>query len=91
MGILVCLTMPALAHNPLQHQKDSLRRVIEQSEGIDKLRSYNRLYYLYMSEIADDRKMDTLLTLFDQAEAEAIKQGTQRCRGWYMEISSYPT
>ena len=70
-GYLVCLTMPALAHNPLQHQKDSLRRVIEQSEGIDKLRSYNRLYYLYMSEIADDRKMDTLLTLFDQAEAEA--------------------
>lgn len=80
-GYLVCLTMPALAHNPLQHQKDSLRRVIEQSEGIDKLRSYNRLYYLYMSEIADDRKMDTLLTLFGQAEAEAIKQGNAKMQG----------
>lgn len=34
-GYLVCLTMPALAHNPLQYQKDSLRWVIDQSEGID--------------------------------------------------------
>ena len=92
-GYLVCLTMPALAHNPLQHQKDSLRRVIEQSEGIDKLRSYNRLYYLYMSEIADDRKMDTLPVspLWVRRKPKPLSKATQRCRGWYMEISSYPT
>ena len=72
---------PVAAQNNLQHQKDSLRQVIEHSEGIDKLRSYNRLYYLYMSEIADDRKMDTLLTVFDQAEAEAIRQGNTKMQG----------
>ena len=80
-GALLSLTLPGAAQNNLQHQKDSLRQVIEHSEGIDKLRSYHRLYYLYMSEIADDRKMDTLLTVFDQAEAEAIRQGNTKMQG----------
>ena len=34
-----------------------------------------------MSEIADDRKMDTLLTLFGQTEAEAIRQGNVKMQG----------
>jgi AraC-like DNA-binding protein len=80
-GTLLSLTLLGAAQNNLQHQKDSLRQMIEHSEGIDKLRSYNRLYYLYMSEIADDRKMDTLLTVFDQAEAEAIRQGNTKMQG----------
>ena len=80
-GILLCFTLPVLAHNNLQHQKDSLRQVIEHSEGIDKLKSYNRLYYLYMSEVGDDQKMDTLLMLFNQVEAEAIKQGNVEIQG----------
>lgn len=80
-GILLCFTLPVLAHNNLQHQKDSLRQVIEHSEGIDKLKSYNRLCYLYMSEVADDQKMDTLLMLFNQVEAEAIKQGNVEIQG----------
>lgn len=80
-GSIVCFTLPVLAQNSLQHQKDSLRQVIEHSEGIDKLRSYNRLYYLYMSEIADDRKMDTLLALFNQVEAEAVRQGNVKMQG----------
>lgn len=83
--IILCAALlyltPVAAQNNLQHQKDSLRQMIEHSEGIDKLRSYNRLYYLYMSEIADDRKMDTLLTVFDQAEAEAIRQGNTKMQG----------
>lgn len=80
-GSLLCFTLPALAQNSLQRQKDSLRQVIEHSEGIDKLRSYNRLYYLYMSEIADDQKMDTLLMLLNRVEAEAIKQGNAQMQG----------
>ena len=80
-GSLLCFTSPLSAQNSLQRQKDSLRQVIEHSEGIDKLRSYNRLYYLYMSEIADDQKMDTLLMLFKQVEAEAIKQGNAEMQG----------
>ena len=80
-GSLLCFALPVLAQNSLQHQKDSLRKLIEHSEGIDKLRSYNKLYYLYMAEIADDRKMDTLLTLFRQTEEEAIRQGNVKMQG----------
>ncbi|WP_294608050.1 helix-turn-helix domain-containing protein [uncultured Bacteroides sp.] len=80
-GSLLSLASPLSAQNSLQRQKDSLRQVIEHSEGIDKLRSYNRLYYLYMSEIADDQKMDTLLMLLKQVEAEAIKQGNAQMQG----------
>ena len=76
-----CSSLPVSAQQSLQSQKDSLRRVIDRSEGIDKLRSYNKLYYLYMSEIADDRKMDTLLMLFDQVEAEAVRQGNVKMQG----------
>lgn len=96
-GILLFFTLPVLAQNSLQHQKDSLRQVIEHSEGIDKLKSYNRLCYLYMSEVADDQKMDTLLMLFNQVEAEAIKQGNVEIEGMvygntiiaYMNRSEY--
>ena len=80
-GSLLSLASPLSAQNSLQRQKDSLRQVIEHSEGIDKLRSYNRLYYLYMSEIADDQKMDTLLMLLNRVEAEAIKQGNAQMQG----------
>lgn len=80
-GSLLCFALPVLAQNTLWHQKDSLRQVIERSEGIDKLRSYSKLYYLYMAEIADDRKMDTLLTLFRQTEEEAIRQGNVKMQG----------
>ena len=45
-GIQFCFTLPVSAQNTIQQQKDSLRRAIEQSDGTDKLRSYNRLYYL---------------------------------------------
>ncbi len=80
-GSLLCFTLPVLAQNNLQRQKDSLRQVIEHSEGVDKLKSYNRLYYLYMSEVADNQKMDTLLRLFSRVEAEAIKQGNVEMQG----------
>lgn len=78
---LMGFAMPVFAQSSLQHQKDSLRQVIASSDGINKLRTYTKLYYLYMSEIADERKMDTLLTLFDETEAEAIKQGNTKMQG----------
>ena len=89
-GSLLCFTLPVLAQNNLQRQKDSLRQVIEHSEGIDKLKSYNRLYYLYMSEVADNQKMDTLLRLFSRGH----KAGKRRNAGngvWkYHHISYKP-
>ncbi len=80
-GSLLSLALPVLAQSSLQHQKDSLRQVIEYSEGMDKLTAYNRLYYLYMSEVADDQKMDTLLRLFSRVESEAIRQGNAEMQG----------
>ena len=63
------------AQDNKQYRKDSLRQAIAGSEGKDKLRAYTRLSYLYMAEIADDLKLDTLMTIFDEIEAEAIRQG----------------
>lgn len=80
-SFLLGLILPASAQNSLQHQKDSLRHALEHAEGIDKLQTYNRLYYIYMAEAGDDQKMDTLMTLFEQAEAEAIRQGDTQMQG----------
>ena len=44
-GSLLCFTLSVVAQNSLQYQKDSLRQAIEHAEGIDKLKSYNKLYY----------------------------------------------
>lgn len=73
--------LPAAAQPSPQQRKDSLRRALTHTEGIDKLRTYNRLYYLYMAEVSDDAKMDTLLTLFRQTEEEAIRQGNTKMQG----------
>ena len=80
-SFLLGLILPASAQNSLQHQKDSLRHALEHAEGIDKLQTYNKLYYIYMAEAGDDQKMDTLMTLFEQAEAEAIRQGNTQMQG----------
>ena len=42
-GSLLCFTLSVVAQNSLQYQKDSLRQAIEHAEGIDKLKSYNKL------------------------------------------------
>lgn len=78
---LLASFLPATAQNPLQQQKDSLRRALTHTEGTDKLRTYNRLYYLYMAEVSDDAKMDTLLALFRETEEEAIRQGNAKMQG----------
>ena len=80
-SFLLGLILPVSAQNSLQHQKDSLRHALEHAEGIDKLQTYNKLYYIYMAEAGDDQKMDTLMTLFEQAEAEAIRQGNTQMQG----------
>ena len=76
-SIILCLfsTTVMQAQNIVEHQKDSLRQRISETEGKDKLRAYMRLSYLYMAELGDDLKMDTLLVLFDEIEEEARKQG----------------
>lgn len=75
------IVTPATAQPTLQQQKDSLRRALDHTEGIDKLNTCTRLCYLYMAEVSDDAKMDTLLTLFKQTEEEAIRQGNVKMQG----------
>ena len=58
----------------VQQQKDSLRLVVTQAEGKEKLRSYYRLSLLYFPELSDESKMDTLLMLYDDMFAEAKLQ-----------------
>jgi len=62
------------AQNDIDRQKDSLRKVISETEGKEKLKTYTRLANIYMSEVGDDQKMDTLLILFDEMYEEAEKQ-----------------
>lgn len=78
---LICFALPIAAQNTLQQEKDSLRLLIDRSEGEIKLKAYIQLCYRYMAEVADDQKMDTLLTLFKQAKAEAIRQGNISTQG----------
>ena len=73
--LLLLLSFPAMAQYNNQHQKDSLRKAITIEEGEAKLITYNRLTNLYFAESKDKLKMDTLLTLYSQMDAEAKKQG----------------
>lgn len=82
LGFLtLCFILPVQAQNSRQQLKDSLHLVIEQSEGKDKLKAYARLYTLYMSDTGNKEAMDTLMTLFDRAEAEAVRQGNVSAQG----------
>lgn len=80
-GLLFSLLLPLSAQQTIQQRKDSLRHVIDTTEGPEKLKSYQRLYYLYISEVADDSKMDTLVSLLRQTEREAIRQGNVKTQG----------
>lgn len=80
-GLLLACLLPLPAQNTLQHQKDSMRCVIDTAQGLNKLKAYRKLYYLYMAEVADDSKMDTLVSIFEQAEHEAIRQSNPKMQG----------
>jgi AraC-like DNA-binding protein len=71
------LLMPAcvMAQSTAQSLKDSLRQVIATVEGAEKLTAYGRLTNIYFVESArDDLKMDTLLALYREYDAEALRQ-----------------
>ncbi|MDL2239894.1 helix-turn-helix domain-containing protein, partial [Bacteroidales bacterium OttesenSCG-928-L14] len=45
------------------------------------LRAYSKLSFIYMSEVNDEKTMDTLLILFDEMDAEARKQNNLTQQG----------
>ena len=58
-----------------QQQKDSLRRVISTTEGADKLQAYKHLTSLYSREVRNEGIIDTLFAIYDEMDAEAMRQG----------------
>ena len=73
LGLLLsCLT---IAQTTGQQRKDSLRNELAGSEGEEKLKTYGRLTNIYFAESGrDDLKMDTLLALYREYDAEALRQ-----------------
>ena len=71
---VLLLAQIACGQQSVQQQKDSLRLVVTQAEGEEKLTSYYRLSLLYFPELSDESKMDTLLMLYDEMFEEAKLQ-----------------
>ncbi len=82
VSLLLLLTYTAAAQNNTQHRKDSLRNRIAVAEGQDKLDTYRLLTSIYFGEAAGDSlKMDTLLVLYAQYDAEALRQQQFKTQG----------
>ncbi len=80
--LLLCIFCTAAAQNNNQRSKDSLRSRIDVAEGADKLDTYKLLANSYYAEAAaDSLKMDTLLAIYAQYDAEALKQQEFKTQG----------
>jgi len=79
---LVCiLSITAKAQDDTQARKDSLRNRIAVTEGVEKLNAYELLTTIYYMEAGDDLKMDTLLALYKEFDAEALRQEKYKTQG----------
>lgn len=81
--ILVCLLLPVTAcgqgQNHYQHQKDSLRELINNSEGEEILKHYIEVSNLYFSDaIANEQSLDTIIALYKACDTEAKWQKNLR-------------
>lgn len=63
------------AHSTAHRTKDSLRRVIAQTEGADRTRARERLARIYIKNLRHEGVLDTLLALYDTMESEARTAG----------------
>jgi AraC-like DNA-binding protein len=61
--------------------RDSLRQLIAVSEGKEKLDAYKYLAVAYFFESKDELKMDTMLAVYEQMDAEAQRQGDYKVCG----------
>jgi YesN/AraC family two-component response regulator len=77
----ILFAAPMHAQQDNQQQKDSLRRLIATTKGEEKLTHYKNLSVLYFAEVADDRKMDTLVAVLNEMSREAEKQGNITLQG----------
>jgi AraC-like DNA-binding protein len=77
LPILCLLPCLAAAQSSVRQQKDSLRHAITLTEGEEKLLTYFRLTNLYYAEAYDVLKRDTLLALYDEWDAEEVRQNAR--------------
>ena len=73
-SIFLCISPYLRAQNAIQDRKDSLRRVINQTEGEEKLKTYNLLGGLYVQEAYKENGVDSAFAILDEMEAEARRQ-----------------
>ncbi|MDR2776329.1 MAG: helix-turn-helix domain-containing protein [Tannerella sp.] len=66
-----------------RQKKDSLWRLIPDAEGKEKLKHYKNLSLLYFPEVVDDSKMDTLITILEEGNEEAKRQGNISLQGGF--------
>ena len=78
-GLLPALSAPAQTNLPAD--KDSLRQFIDTAQGKAKLDAYMYLAVAYFFESKDELKMDTMLAVYAQMDAEARRQGNIRAGG----------
>lgn len=67
--------LPVSAQSSRQQQKDSLRLVIANTEGNERLQASKKLASLYLMEVHKDHVLDTILTIYDAMKADARKLG----------------
>ena len=92
IAFLLLIPCCIIAQDDTQARKDSLRNRISATEGAEKLESYWLLTNIYfMESTGDDLKMDTLLALYREYDAEAVRQGNLKTQGLIMNntISAY--
>ncbi|MCL1973363.1 MAG: hypothetical protein FWG54_00925, partial [Bacteroidetes bacterium] len=72
---VMLLSSSVAAQNDHQRQKDSLWNAAVHSEGVEKLDTYARLTNYYFAEKGDQKKRDTLFSLYDLIDRESEKLG----------------
>lgn len=75
VAVMVCLVPGVEAHGTSQPKKDSLRRVIAQTEGADRTQAREQLARIYLVELRKEGVLDSLMALYDTMEAEARTAG----------------
>lgn len=77
IGVILWLSLSCFvaAQDDIQHKKDSLRIALSETEGEEMLKTYSRLAILYFMECNNNLKMDTLLNIYAEMDAECKKQG----------------
>jgi AraC-like DNA-binding protein len=81
LATCLLLLTPVAAQQGYPTDRDSLRHLIAISRGKDKLDAYKYLAVAYFYESKDELKMDTLLAVYEQMDAEAQRQGEYKVCG----------